>query len=103
MARYGLFGSFTAHPGKRDELLDVLREGALLVKDAPGCEVYVVNLSPDDPDKIWIYEAWLSEVDHNASLELPGIREVINRALPLIAGMGDRVVLEPIVGKGLSG
>lgn len=101
MSRYGLFGSMRAHPGKRDELLAVLRDGAKIVADVPGCEVYVVNTSPDD-DKFWIYEAWRSEADHDDSLQDSRIRDVIDRALPLIAEMGDRVVLQPVMGKGLA-
>lgn len=101
MSRYGLFGSLSAHAGKREELLVILREGLSSVGDAPGCETYIVNISPDDAEKIWIYEAWSSEAEHNASLQDPRIRDIITRAMPLIAGMGDRVVLEPLAGKGL--
>ncbi len=101
MIGYGLFGSLRAHPGKRDELLAIVREGALFVAEAPGCEVYIINVSPDDNDKIWFYESWRSEQDHDNSLHDSRIRDVIDRALPLIAGMEDRVILQPLVGKGL--
>lgn len=101
MSRYGLFGSFSAHPGKRDDLLAILMEGIDSVAQAPGCEAWIVNISPDDEDKIWIYESWRSEADHGASLGDERIREIISRAMPLIAGMGDRVVLQPLGGKGL--
>jgi quinol monooxygenase YgiN len=101
MSHYGLFGSFRAHPGKRDELLALLREGATFVAEASGCEVYIVNVAPDDDDKVWIYESWRSEGDHDDSLQDSRIRDVITQALPLIAEMGDRVVLQPLMGKGL--
>jgi quinol monooxygenase YgiN len=101
MIRYGLFGSLRAHPGKRDELLTIVSEGAQFVAEAPGCEVYIINVSPDDDEKIWFYESWRSEQDHDNSLHDSRIRDVIDRALPLIAGMEDRVILQPLVGKGL--
>jgi quinol monooxygenase YgiN len=103
MSRYGLFGSFRAHPGKRDELLEILLEAAEQTRDAPGCEVWIVSTSPEDTDSIWVTEVWRSEADHAASLTGEETREMIARAMPLIAGFGDRYVLEPLAGKGLSG
>lgn len=102
MSRYGLFGSLNAVPGQRDALLEVLMDGLPLVAEAPGCEMYFFSVSPDDADAIWITEVWRSEADHNASLQDERIREIITRAMPLVAGMGNRVVLEPLAGKGLA-
>ena len=102
MSRYGLYGKMTAHPGQREALLDLLLQSAALVSEAQGCEVWTVNVAPDDPDSILIYEAWRSEADHDASLTMPEIRATIERARPLIAAMeGTR--LTPLAGKGLGG
>jgi quinol monooxygenase YgiN len=103
MARYGLIGNMQAQPGKRDELLAILLEGATLVAAAPGCDLWTVNISPDDPDSIWFYELWRSEADHDASLTDARIRAVIDRARQLIAGFGQRVVLHALGGKGIPG
>ena len=101
MSRFGLCGIMMAHPGQRDELLGVLREAADLVADLPGCEVWIVNTMPDDPDAIWVTEVWRSEADHGASLSDEGVRAIIARARPLMAEFGERFTLEPIAGKGL--
>jgi quinol monooxygenase YgiN len=101
MNRYGLCGIMTAHPGQRDALLDLLLEAADLVATAPGCEVWIVNTMPDDLDAIWVTEVWRSEADHAASLTGDDVKEVIARARPLIAGFGERFILEPVGGKGL--
>lgn len=103
MQRFGLFGSIKAQPGKRDELLAILLEGTRVVGEVQGCDAYIVSVSPDDDDKVWISEFWRSEAEHDASLTDERIRAIINQARPLIAGMEDRVVLEPLGGKGLSG
>jgi len=92
-----------AHPGQRDALLDILLEAADLVANLPGCEVWIVNTMPDDPDAIWVTEVWRSEADHAASLAGGDVRGIIARARPLIAGFGDRFTLEPVAGKGLIG
>lgn len=101
MNRYGLIGSIDAQPGRRDALLAILEEGASTVSDVPGCEVYIVSTSPEHPDSVWVMEVWRSQADHDASLNDERIREIIDRARPLIAGMSHRVVLQPVTGKGL--
>ena len=75
MSPFGLRGIMKAHPGQRDELLDVLLEAADLVASVRG-----------DPDAIWVSEVWRSEADHMASLTDEGVRAIIGRARSLIAG-----------------
>jgi quinol monooxygenase YgiN len=101
MSRYGLFGKLTAHPGQGDALAGLLlgSGGAAM----PGCELYIVNRAPDDPDALWVYEVWESPEAHAASLELESVRNTIQLAMPLIAGFSDRVELLPIGGQGLPG
>jgi quinol monooxygenase YgiN len=101
MSRYGLCGIMKAQPGQRDALLDVLLDAADLVANLPGCEVWIVNTMPDDPDAIWVTEVWRSEADHAASLAGDDVSAIIARASPLIAGFGERFTLEPVGGKGL--
>ena len=101
MSRYGLFGKMTAQPGQRDALIALLLEDIAAVGEIPGCEVWIVNISGDDPDGIWIYEAWRSKDDHAASLQDERVRETIAKARPLIADFSQQVTLTPLAGKGL--
>jgi quinol monooxygenase YgiN len=95
---YGLIGSFTAHPGKREELIALMTAS---VGDMPGCLIYVVARDPADAEKLWVTEVWDSETSHKASLQIPAVAETINKAMPLIAGFGEHIVTEPVGGKGL--
>jgi quinol monooxygenase YgiN len=97
MTMYGLFGKMLAQPGKRDELLQHL----LHVGDMEGNYLYVINTDPADPDAIWIYEAWRSQADHQASLQQQAVIDLIAAARPLIAGFGERFEVTPLGGKGL--
>lgn len=101
MNRYGLAGKVLAQPGQRDALVQVLLSAAELVGRAPGCELYFVATSPSEPDAVWVTEVWRSEADHAASLAMPGVKELIAKGRPLIAGMGERFVTTPLGGKGL--
>ena len=95
MARFGLHGSIVAQPGQRDALVEHMLEASRLMDDAPGCELYLVSVSETDDDAVWITEVWTSEADHDASLLLPGVRELIGRVRPLIARMGESMRLGP--------
>ncbi len=97
---YGLFGKFTAHPGKREELVELLLEAASLLESNAYCLHYLMSTS-DEADAVWVSEAWTDEAAHEASLEPEEIRALIQVARPLIAGMSDRTVLDVRGGKGL--
>jgi quinol monooxygenase YgiN len=100
MSKFGLYSKITTHPGQRDALVAVLLDAAALMQHVSGCELYVVNVSPTEPEVIWVTEAWSSAEAHQASLTLDGIKETIKRGRPLIAG-GERIEIVPIGGKGL--
>ncbi|PFG40098.1 quinol monooxygenase YgiN [Georgenia soli] len=97
---YGRLGRFTAQPGGRDELVAVLRRAAEAMHRDPGCLHYVVGTS-QEPDAVWVWEAWTDKAAHDASLEPPEVRETIAAAMPLIAGMSDVAELDVVGGKGL--
>jgi quinol monooxygenase YgiN len=102
MTRFGLVGSFTAHPGQRDALVALLLEGASTLETFPDCELWLVSTTPDAPDAVWITEVWRDEAAHAASLADARIQAIIARGRPLIAGFGARTVLQPVGGKGLA-
>lgn len=95
---FGLIGSFSAHPGKRDELVALMTSA---VNDMPGCRSYVVGKDQSDPNLIRIIEIWDSAESHKASLNIPAVAAIIKTAMPLIAGFGDRIEFEPVGGIGI--
>ena len=97
-AMYGLIGKMIAKPGERDTLISILLGST---GEMPGCRIYLVATDPADANAIWITEAWDSEADHRASLQLPQVQAAIARARPLIEGFGDRFVTTPVGGVGL--
>lgn len=98
---YGLMGKLTAQPGRREALLQLLEKGAQYLDAPTGCLLYVISTSPEDGDAIWVTEVWTDREAHAASLSIPDVREIIGRAMPLIAGMSDRIEFEPVGGIGL--
>ena len=97
---YGLFGKIVATPGQGDALAGFLLEAATGLEDVEGCHLYVVNRDLADHDAVWVMEVWDDAEAHQASLQLPAVQELIARARPVIASMGERYELDTVGGKG---
>ncbi|MCD7060110.1 putative quinol monooxygenase [Pelagibacterium xiamenense] len=95
---YGLIGQMLAAPGKREELIGILRENE---GGMPGCLSYVIARDTENNDAIWVSEVWDSAQSHRASLELESVKMAIAKARPIIAGFGQRFETEPVGGIGL--
>lgn len=95
---YGLIGKMTAVEGKRDELIAILLQGT---REMTGCLSYIVAKDPADATSVWVTEVWEDEASHQASLSLPAVREAIAKGKPLIAKFDQRVITEPVGGRGL--
>jgi quinol monooxygenase YgiN len=98
---FGMHGRFRAQPGQGEALTAILLEAAESMRGNDDCLLYVVSREPGDPDAIWVTEAWTGREAHAASLDVPGAKDQIARAMPLIAGIDGRAELEPLGGKGL--
>ena len=98
---FGMHGSFKAQPGRGDELAAILLEAAAGLRGDERCLLYVVSRDLNQPDMVWVTEAWTDREAHDASLRAPGTPELIARARPLIAEVEGRAELEPLGGKGL--
>lgn len=85
--KYGLMGQLMAQSGQGENLGQILQKAADLLTEAPGCYLYIVNQSSENPDVIAVFEVWESKEAHDRSLEYPGVRELIQQAMPLLAEM----------------
>lgn len=95
---YGVIGSMTAVPGRRDDLIAILT-GA--VSNMRGCLSYVVAKDSRNEDEIWVTEVWDSKESHDESLSLPSVTKAITAARPMISAFGNQVITTPVGGYGL--
>jgi quinol monooxygenase YgiN/mannose-6-phosphate isomerase-like protein (cupin superfamily) len=103
MPGVGRYMKFTAQPGRGDALAQRLSHAAHSLADTPGCELYVINRSPSDPDVVWVTELWLSQDALDASLEqLRGedAQAQLAELKALLAGPPERVDVTPLGGVG---
>ncbi len=95
---YGLIAKLTAVPGKRAELIRILRESA---SDMPGCLSYVVAKDSAEENTLWVTEVWDSVTSHDASLSLPSVRNAIPQAKAIVSSFDKIAVTSPVWGVGL--
>jgi quinol monooxygenase YgiN len=86
MNKYLLHGKLTALQGHRDELAAILLQASKLVSTANGCILYVIGLDNSDKNSVFITEIWENKEDHDNSLKVNGVRELIMKAMPLLDG-----------------
>lgn len=94
---------FTAQPGRGDDLADRLLQAADSLRDTPGCELYVINRVPEEPDVVWVTELWLSQDALEASLEQLATdegRALLAELQALLAAPPERIDVEPVGGVG---
>lgn len=95
---YGLIVKLTIVPGKREEMIRILKESA---RNMPGCFSYVVAKDAADENTLWVTEVWDSEASHDASRSLPAVQNAIPQAKGIIATFEKIAVTSPAWGVGL--
>ena len=56
-----LFVSFTARPGRAQDLQEELLALSEASLREPGCHAYLVHAELEDESRVWLYEHWASE------------------------------------------
>jgi len=85
--KYLLHGKLTAKQGLSQELAAILIEASRLISNANGCKLYVVGKDQNDPNSVYVTEIWDSKEDHDNSLNVEGVRELIMQAMPMLETM----------------
>ncbi|GAA1863222.1 hypothetical protein GCM10009836_49480 [Pseudonocardia ailaonensis] len=91
-----------AVPGSGAALAEGLLKVAEGMRTAPGCELYVVNRTPDEEDAVWVTEVWSDEAASDAALNRDLGEAGFGEVLPLLAGPPEFIELNPVGGPGLS-
>lgn len=83
-SKYLFYGKLTAKLGYREELLSILLEASKMVSSAKGCQLYVLGKEENDLNSIYITEIWDSKSDHDDSLNIEEVRNLIKKAMPIL-------------------
>jgi quinol monooxygenase YgiN len=83
---YLLHGKLNAKSGHTDELANILLEASKLISTAKGCKIYAIGKDANDLNAVYVTEIWDSKEDHDNSLNVDGVKELISKAMPILDG-----------------
>jgi len=83
---YLLHGKLTAKSGHQEEVATILLEASKLVSTSKGCKVYVIGKDENDQNSVYVTEIWDSKDDHDNSLNVEGVKELIMKVMPKLDG-----------------
>ena len=95
---YLLHVKLSAKAGNADELANILLDASKLVSTAKGCKLYVIGKDRNDINAVYVTEIWDSKEDHDDSLSVKGVRELIMKAMPIMDGQPQKVQELEILG-----
>ena len=91
-----------AKDGNREQLTSILINTSKLVSTAKGGIVYVLSKDNNDKNSVWVTQIWDSKEDHDNSLKVEGVKELISKAIPIFDGQPQKgQELEILGGKGV--
>lgn len=99
--RIGRYVRMVAQPGQGAALAEILLDVADHLREAPGCELYVINRAADEPDTVWVTEVWTDAAASDQALSGDLGQAGIGKVLDLLAGPPELVDLRPLGGAGL--
>jgi quinol monooxygenase YgiN len=100
MATVGEIAKITAAPGKRDELLKVLKRMVAQTESEPGTLVYVFHEDAADDVTVWSYELYTDQAARDAHGSSPAMAEIGPALGGLLGGAPELIKLRPISAKG---
>lgn len=100
--RYGLSVAMHVKPGQRDAVVEILTRDTAAMP-ALGCDLYLVGVSDDRPDVVYVTEVWASREAHHASLADPAVKAAIAEAMPMLTGEFHSTEFSVVGGLGVPG
>jgi quinol monooxygenase YgiN len=101
VANVAMIAKVTTKEGKRDEVVEVLRDLVATIEAEPGTLVYALNVSTKEPDVVWFYELYADRGALAAHGGSDAMKAVGPKLADLLASRMELYPLELIVAKGL--
>jgi len=83
---YGGMIKLVAQPGRKAELLEFLRWDAEEARDEPGTLRFDVWEVPDEPDAVYVYEAYADQAAFEAHQHSEPFKRFVEHIIPNVVG-----------------
>ena len=82
---YVVAAQYYTKEGKDNEVADVLRKMIPISRAEPGCAMYMVNRSVDDPRKFLLYEQYRNKAGYEAHMATAAFKEnILGKVVPML-------------------
>ena len=91
--------TWTANPGKEEEVADAFRKLEAAARQEPGCLMFVVHRHRTDHSRFFVYEQYRDDAALAAHRETKHFEEYVVKVLPAIGVRGDGELYSPLTGE----
>ena len=82
---YVVAADYYAREGKAEEIAGILRKMIPISRAEPGCRLYTVNRSVEDPRKFLLYEQYVNEDGYKAHMATDAFKEnILGKVVPML-------------------
>jgi quinol monooxygenase YgiN len=82
---YVVAAQYTVQEGKERAVIDILKKMIPLSRAEPGCKLYMVNQSPDNPRKLLLYEQYADKSGYEAHMATTAFKDnILGKVVPML-------------------
>ncbi len=82
---YVVAAQYTVKEGKEQDVIAILKKMIPLSRAEPGCRLYMVNQSPDNPRKLLLYEQYVDKGGYEAHMATDAFKEnILGKVVPML-------------------
>ena len=82
---YVVAADYYAKEGQDNEIAAILKKMIPISRAEPGCKLYTVNRSPEDPRKFLLYEQYVNEDGYKAHMATEAFKEnILGKVVPML-------------------
>ena len=82
---YVVAAQYTVQEGKEKTVIDILKKMIPLSRAEPGCKLYMVNQSPENPRKLLLYEQYVDKSGYEAHMATTAFKDnILGKVVPML-------------------
>jgi quinol monooxygenase YgiN len=82
---YVVAAQYYAKEGKDNEIAEILKKMIPISRAEPGCAMYIINRSVDDPRKFLLYEQYHNKAGYEAHMATePFKQNILGKVVPML-------------------
>jgi autoinducer 2-degrading protein len=82
---YVVAAQYYAKEGKDNEIAEILKKMIPISRAEPGCAMYIINRSVDDPRKFLLYEQYHNKAGYEAHMASdPFKQNILGKIVPML-------------------